>query len=58
MRIAYRTTLEKVLKENKSEFAVIKLMDEVIDAVQKVVESKIDCFNSAGKAKPQHSKTD
>ena len=53
MRIAYRTTLEKVLKENKTEFAVIKLMDEVIEAVQAVVESKIDCFNSTGKAKPQ-----
>ena len=52
MRIAYRTTLEKVLKENKTEFAVIKLMDEVIEAVQVVVESKIDCFNSTGKAKP------
>ena len=53
MRIAYRTTLEKVLKDNKTEFAVIKLMDEVIEAVQAVVESKIDCFNSTGKAKPQ-----
>lgn len=52
MRIAYRKTLEKVLKENPSEFAVIKLMDEVIDAVQAVVESKIDMFNSTGKAKP------
>lgn len=50
MRIAYRNTLEKVLKENKSEFAVIKLMDQVIDAVQKVVESKIDSFNASGKA--------
>jgi fructose-bisphosphate aldolase, class II len=53
MRVAYRTTLEKVLKENKTEFAVIKLMDEVIDAVQAVVESKIDSFNAAGKAQPQ-----
>lgn len=53
MRVAYRTTLERVLKENKSEYAVIKLMDEVIDAVQKVVESKIDSFNAIGKAKPQ-----
>ncbi len=51
MRVAYRRTLEKVLKENKSEYAVVKLMDEVIDAVQKVVESKIDMFNSAAKAK-------
>jgi fructose-bisphosphate aldolase, class II len=52
MRIAYRETLETVLKENKTEFAVVKLMDEVIEAVQKVVESKIDTFNSSGKAHP------
>lgn len=50
MRKAYRETLEKVLAENKTEYAVVKLMDEVIDAVQKVVESKIAVFNSAGKA--------
>lgn len=52
MRVAYRNTLEKVLKDNPSEFAVVKLMDEVIDAVQKVVEAKIEVFNSAGKARP------
>lgn len=51
MRVAYRTTLEKQLKENKTEFAVIKLMDEVIDAVQAVVESKIDSFGASGKAR-------
>ena len=51
MRFAYRKTLEKVLAENPTEFAVVKLMDKVIDAVQAVVESKIDMFNSAGKAK-------
>ena len=50
MRVAYRNTLEKVLDENKSEFAVVKLMGTVIDEVQKVVESKIDMFNSEGKA--------
>lgn len=50
MRFAYRTTLERVLEENKSEFAVVKLMDDVITAVQEVVESKIDMFNAAGKA--------
>ena len=50
MRIAYRTTLEQQLRENKSEFAVIKLMDAVIDEVQKVVESKIKAFNAVGKA--------
>lgn len=51
MRIAYRETLEKVLAENKTEYAVVKLMDKVIEAVQKVVESKLDDFNSAGKAR-------
>jgi fructose-bisphosphate aldolase class II len=51
MRFAYRETLEKVLNENKTEYAVVKLMDEVITAVQKVVEAKIDTFNSTGKAR-------
>ncbi len=51
MRMAYRATLERVLKENPSEVAVVKLMDEVIAAVQKVVEAKIDSFGSSGKAK-------
>lgn len=50
MRYAYRETLEKVLAENKTEYAVVKLMGEVISAVQEVVESKIDMFNAAGKA--------
>ncbi len=50
MRIAYRDTLEKVLKDNPTEYAVVKLMDQVITAVQEVVESKIDMFNAAGKA--------
>lgn len=51
MRKAFRETLEKVLSENKTEYAVVKLMDDVVDAVQAVVESKIALFNSAGKAK-------
>lgn len=50
MRVAYRNTLEKVLDENPDEYAVIKLMDTVIAAVQAVVEEKIDMFNAAGKA--------
>jgi len=50
MRVAYRKTLEKVLKENPDEYAVVKLMDGVIAAVQKVVETKIDVFNSSNKA--------
>ncbi len=50
MRLAYRETLEEVLAKNKTEYAVVKLMGQVIDSVQKVVESKIDMFNSADKA--------
>ena len=52
MRIIYRTTLEKVLKENPKEYAIIKLMPPVINAVSAVVEEKIKAFNSAGKATP------
>jgi fructose-bisphosphate aldolase class II len=51
MRHAYRTTLEKVLAENPDEYAVVKLMPEVIKAVQEIVEQKIQAFGSAGKAK-------
>lgn len=50
MRYAYRTTLEKALRDNPDEYAIVKLMPEVIDAVQKIVEEKIDMFGSAGKA--------
>ena len=54
MRRAYRDTLVKVLDENQEQYAVVKLMDHVIDAVQEVVESKIALFNSAGKAQPKN----
>lgn len=50
MRVAFRKTLEQQLKENPSEYAVVKLMDSVIEAVKNVVIEKIDMFNSAGKA--------
>ncbi len=50
MRYAFRKTLEKVLAGNPDEYAVVKLMPEVYQAVQKVVEEKIDTFGSAGKA--------
>lgn len=50
MRYAFRKTVEKVLEENPNEFALVKLMDEVKDAVQKVVELKIHSFNAVGKA--------
>lgn len=52
MRVAYRDTLEKVLAENPTEYAVVKIIDTVIDAVQMVVEEKLDMFNSVGKAQP------
>lgn len=50
LRYAFRTTLEKVLRENPDEYAVFKLMPEVYKAVQDVVEEKIQAFGSAGKA--------
>lgn len=51
MRRAFRDTLEKVLKDNPDEYAVVKLMPEVYGAVQAVVESKLASYNSAGKAR-------
>lgn len=50
MRYVFRKTLEEVLAENPDEYAVVKLMPEVYQAVQAVVESKIEAFGSAGKA--------
>lgn len=50
MRFVFRKTLEKVLADNPDEYAVVKLMPTVYEAVQKVVEEKIDAFGSAGKA--------
>jgi len=51
MRVAYHDTLLKTLADHPSEYAVSKLVNlEVVPAVQKVVESKLESFNSAGKA--------
>jgi len=50
MRIAFRQTLEKALVENPHEYAVVKLMPPVYDAVQSVVEEKIKMFGSENKA--------
>jgi ketose-bisphosphate aldolase len=52
MRKAFRDTLEKVLRENPDEYAVVKLMPEVYGAVQTVVETKLASYNSIGKARP------
>jgi ketose-bisphosphate aldolase len=48
LRIAYKETLENVLKGSE-EVAIYKIMPPVIAAVQKVVEEKIQLFNSASK---------
>lgn len=50
MRKAFRDTLQKVLTDNPDEYAVMKLMPEVIASVQAVVEEKISIFGSSGKA--------
>jgi len=50
LRFAFRNALDKVLKDNPSEYAVVKLMPEVYGAVQSVVEEKIGAFGSTGKA--------
>ena len=50
MRIVFRDTLEQVLRDNPDEYAVVKLMPTVYEAVQKVVEEKISAFGSSGKA--------
>lgn len=53
MRFAYRSTLEQVLADNPAEYSVSKLIAKaVVPAVQAVVESKLDDFNSAGRAQP------
>lgn len=50
MRYAYRTELEKQLKDHPDEYAVVKLMEPVIAAVQAVVAEKLTFYNAAGKA--------
>lgn len=50
MRVAFRETLVRVLDQNPDEYAVMKLMPEVIQAVSDVVTQKIGLFGSAGKS--------
>jgi fructose-bisphosphate aldolase class II len=52
LRYAYRTTLEAQLKANPDQYAIVKVIRPVIDAVQNVVEERIDLFGSAGQARP------
>jgi len=50
MRYAFRKTLEQVLADNPEEYAVVKLMPPVYEAVMAVVEEKIKAFGSTNKA--------
>lgn len=50
MRYVFRKTLEKVLADNPDEYAVVKLMPPVYEAVMAVVEEKINAFGSTDKA--------
>ncbi|MDO8551382.1 MAG: class II fructose-bisphosphate aldolase [bacterium] len=49
LRLAYRSALEKSL-EDPDEAAIYKIMQPAVEAIQKVVESKIKIFGSEGKA--------
>jgi fructose-bisphosphate aldolase class II len=53
LRIAHRIALEAQLRDNPDEFATVKLMDPVVDAVRAVVEEKIGAFGSAKQAVPR-----
>ena len=50
MRYAFRTQLERELANNPDQYAVVKLMPPVIEAVQAVVEEKIELFGAVDKA--------
>jgi len=49
LRLAYTNTLKKVLEENPKEIRPYKQLPEAIEAVQKVVEAKIQLFGSDNK---------
>lgn len=49
MRQAFRDSLEKAMGENKEEYAMYKLETPVIEAVQQVVERKMEAFGSTGR---------
>jgi fructose-bisphosphate aldolase, class II len=49
LRQAYRTTLEAQLQAHPEQVAVVKLLGPVLDAVQAVVEDKLEVFGAAGK---------
>ena len=49
LRLAYTNTFKKVLNENPDEIRPYKYLPEVIEAVQKIVEEKIQLFKSVNK---------
>lgn len=49
MRQAFKDSLEKTLKDNPEEYALYKVEPSVLEAVQKIVEHKIEIFGSANK---------
>jgi fructose-bisphosphate aldolase, class II len=52
LRYAYRTTLEAQLAAHPDEYAIVKLIEPVVQAVQAVVEDRIELFAATGKARP------
>ena len=50
LRFAFREGLEKTLADNPDQYAVVKIMGPVREAVRAVVEEKISALGSAGKA--------
>lgn len=49
MRQAFKDSLEDVMDKNPDEYAMYKMEGPVIEAVQKIVEQKIEVFGSSGK---------
>lgn len=49
MRQAFKDSLEKVLTEYPDEYAMYKVEKPIVEAVQKIVEHKIEVFGSANK---------
>jgi fructose-bisphosphate aldolase, class II len=52
LRYAYRTTLEQQLSAHPDEYAIVRLIGPVVQAVQDVVEDRIELFAATGKARP------
>jgi fructose-bisphosphate aldolase, class II len=50
IRQAYKDSLEKIFDESPDEYAMYKAEGPLIDAIQRLVEHKIEVFGSAGKA--------